>query len=322
MLEVNLFGSARARYADHPLNGFPNQQPSLLLCYLLLNRGRNLSRERLAAVFWGEYPTPVSLKYLRNCIWRMRKGLESAGIPTDAYLSVSDGGVSFRRSGRYWLDVEVFETQLTPFHSLPGEVLTPEQATQLGKAVDLYAGDLLEGVYEDWCLCDRERLRLAYLEALGKLIAFHEARGEYEQGLACGERILAHDNIRESVHRQMMRLYWLQGDRAAALAQYKRCAQVLREALGIQPMDETTRLYQQIAHSQFQPAVLREAPLTWAVDPDGSQTLAAEYILQRVHYLQAMVEEARTELGAIEPLLRDALLHGQAPVLPPAKRAD
>ena len=56
MLELKLFGRGQARYNGFPLPGFPQQQPSLLLCYLLLHRSRPHPREQLAALFWGEYP--------------------------------------------------------------------------------------------------------------------------------------------------------------------------------------------------------------------------------------------------------------------------
>ena len=315
MLKVQMFGAGQARYADRPLPGFPSRQSCLLLCYLLLNRRRAHPRERLAAVFWSDYPTPVSLKHLRNCIWRIRNNLQSVGAPAEEYLSIGDGSISFRGSSQYWLDVEEFETQINSCQDIPSQQLATEQATQLERAADLYVGDLLEGVYEDWCLCERERLNLLYLNALGKLMVFHEAHGSYEQGLACGERILAHDNIRERVHREMMQLYWLLGDRVSALAQYKRCAQVLRETLGIQPIEQTTRLYRQIAHDQSSPAhrPASDTPSSiWTTGADRSHTLVAEYILERVHHLQATVEDASAELRQLEPLIREAILHSHS----------
>jgi DNA-binding SARP family transcriptional activator len=322
MLELQLFGTGQARYCDHPLPGFPNQQSYLLLCYLLLNRHHPHHRERLAALFWSEYATTISRKYLRNALWRLRHALQSVGTPVDEYLLISDDSVSFVSSSRYWLDVEVFETTITRYQDLSEQELTPEQAAHLEEAVDLYVGDLLEGVYEDWCLYDRERLSLLHLNALSKLMVFHELNGTYERGLAYGERILVRDHTREKVHRQMMRLYWLLGDRNAALAQYKRCVQVLREDLGIPPMEETRLLYKRMVHSQSDPStgsghrptsrpVRHEDPLSITIKSDDSVQPLAEHALQKLQRLQAIIEETSVELRHIERLISKALLHSR-----------
>ena len=322
MLELQLFGTGQARYCDYPLPGFPNQQSYLLLCYLLLNRHHPHHRERLAALFWSEYPTTSSRKYLRNALWRLRHALQSVGAPGDEYLLISDDSISFVSSSRYWLDVEAFETTITRYQDLSEQELTPEQAAHLEEAVDLYVGDLLEGVYEDWCLYDRERLSLLHLNALSKLMVFHELNGTYERGLAYGERILARDHTREKVHRQMMRLYWLLGDRNAALAQYKRCVQVLREDLGIPPMEETRLLYKRMVHSQSDPStgsgerptsrpVRHEDPLSITIKSDDSVQPLAEHALQKLQRLQAIIEETSVELRYIERLISKALLHSR-----------
>jgi hypothetical protein len=47
-------------------------------------------------------------------------------------------------------------------------------------------------------------------------------------------------------HRELMRCYYRQNDRAAAIRQYRTCVRILRDELGIGPMPETENLYQQI----------------------------------------------------------------------------
>jgi len=314
MLEIRLFGTGQALYDSQELPGFPRQQSYLLLCYLLLNRRHPHHRERLASVFWEDAATHVSRKYLRNGLWRLRQNLESAGLPADEYLSISDDSVSWIGASRYWLDVESFETTVALTQELPVESLTPAQVTTLEKALDLYAGDLLEGVYDDWCLYDRERLRLLYLNALGRLVTYHELHDAPAPGLAYCERILAHDRTRERVHRQMMRLYWRAGHRHAALAQYKRCAQILLEELGIPPMRETTLLYRQMSSNRFNPAewpTSREpAPLDPSLPHDSVEPLA-EHALQKLQQLQAKLDETSSELKQIEQLLSLALANSR-----------
>ncbi len=311
MLNLILFGVPQAHYHEHTLKGFPNQQPSLLLCYLLLNRQRSHYREQIAAIFWEEYPAHVARKYLRNSIWKMRKMLQSSGAPDNEYLSVENGGISFISSSCYRLDIEAFEAKVLPCQDIAGQQLTLSQITCLEEAVDLYTGDLLEGIYEDWCLYDRERLRLLYLNALSKLMAFHEVNGAYERGLAYGERILAQDDTREKVHRQMMRLHWLSGNQGAALAQYKRCAQILRQALDAPPMEATTRLYRRMVRGQFRPTHRWDYGDTFplSVPPSSETQTAAEHALQRVRYLRATIDEASVELRRLEHLIGEEVLN-------------
>ena len=45
----------------------------------------------------------------------------------------------------------------------------------------------------------------------------------------------------------MIRLYALDGDRAAALAQYRDCVRMLSQELGVPPVDETAALFEQVS---------------------------------------------------------------------------
>lgn len=305
VMYLDLFGTGRARYDEHPLPGFPSQQPYLLLCYLVLNRHHPHSREMIAAQFWGDYPTSTSRKYLRNALWRLRHSLESAGVPVDRYLQTLGDSIAFT-PGQCRLDIELFETTVTHYEHLPGHRLMPEQAVHLETATDLYTGFLLEGCYEEWCLHERERLHLLYLSALGKLMDFHEVNGTYDRGLACGKRILSYDDTHERVHRQMMRLYWLLGDRNAAREQYRRCAKILRETMDVSPMPATRRLYERVINRSL-PAGTHSASPPSRPTSTGSGQTAQQLIsqaLQRLQDLEADVEETKAELRRISGLLQ------------------
>jgi DNA-binding SARP family transcriptional activator len=315
MLEIKLFGPGYASYRGKPLNGFPGQQASLLLCYLLLNPHSH-HRERLAAVFWADYSANASRKNLSQNLWRLRQTFQEVDVPENQYLHISKERISFDTSSNYWLDIEEFEAVVLRYQDIAGDQLTQDQAIDLEAAVALYNGDLLEGVYEDWCLHDRERLSLLYLDALGKLMIFHEGNQTYEQGLACGERILESDNTRERVHQQMMRLYWLVGHRSAALAQYKRCTQILQEELGVTPMPETSQLYQQMLHNEFQPHLIVSTSLSGtALSPlirsEESLQKFADQSLHKLSRLQTIIDETSAELRSLERLIRRTLLDSE-----------
>ena len=323
MLKVKLFGTGKASYGDTVLPGFPKQQAHQLLCYFLLNRHQLHPREHLAAEFWGDDPTPVSLKRLRNVLWQLRNLLRGAGALPGEYLVNSDGGLGFAPSRGYYLDVEVFETAIVCYQHVCGQDLTPEQAAHLESVIDLYSGEVLSGLYLDWCLIERERMGLLYLTTLCKLSSFHEANGTYERGLELGLRGLAIDDTRESVHRQIMRLYWLMGDRNAALVQYKRCAQILREALDVAPSEATSSLYRQIMKDQLPLATLRVTPSSpWLKQrlDEGTQ-LQVEQALRSLQRLQAMLRDADAELQRIAQLLSAISTGSKDAPSPPERRS-
>ena len=67
------------------------------------------------------------------------------------------GDLRFGANGGYWLDVAAFEDALDALLPRPPEQLGAEELGRLAVAADLYAGDLLAGVYDDWALTERER---------------------------------------------------------------------------------------------------------------------------------------------------------------------
>jgi DNA-binding SARP family transcriptional activator len=131
VFRVRLFGIGQASYNDRFLAGFPSQQHYRLLCYLLLNRRHAHTREQLSAVFWGEYPTATSRTYLRHTLWRLRSGLEQAGVCPDEYLTSENDTISFVKSSQHWLDVDAFESAVAVCSNAPDARLTPEQALYL-----------------------------------------------------------------------------------------------------------------------------------------------------------------------------------------------
>jgi DNA-binding SARP family transcriptional activator len=306
VLSLNLFGTGQLCCGGRTLPGFPRHQPHLLICYLALYPDQVHSREHLAAVFWGDHSTSDSRKYLRNALWRLRQALQSIQVPDENYIHVADDTVSLSTQGGLWLDTRAFEEKVKCCHEVAGSRLTAAQAGELESAVELYRGDLLQDTYEDWCIYERERFQLLYLSALSKLVSYHEATGNYEHALAHGERILAHDDTRERTHRQMMRLYWLLGDRSAALAQYKRCVQILQESLHLRPMAQTKRLYHEMLSGEL-PCGTNAADVVEA----GENEDKLEQALLRLEQIEESVELARAELRQATGLIRALVGYGK-----------
>jgi DNA-binding SARP family transcriptional activator len=246
-VSVSLFGKFNVRSEVGELTGLEAFKTQELLGYLLINRNRPHSREALAALFWGDYSTLQSRKYLRQTLWQINSALQDHlnGHGTPPLLAEQEW-VQFNENSGIWIDVAVFEQASVSARGISGDQLSPDCTEALRMAVQIYRGDLLEGCYEDWCLFERERLQNMYLAMLDKLLQCCEAHQEYEAGLAYGQKVLRNDRARERTHRQIMRLYYLAGNRTDALRQYQRCVAALHEELGVKPSRRTVELYEWI----------------------------------------------------------------------------
>ena len=112
--------------------------------------------------------------------------------------------------------------------------------------------------------------------------------------------ILKYDPARERTHRQLMRIYYLLGDRTAALRQYERCVGALKRELGVNPERRTVDLHQQIKSDQFDPAKFSDPNI--AVAPVTiSEPIDLVGCLKQIHgMLSAVQQRIQRDLGALE----------------------
>ena len=278
-LRFRLFGKFTAHHDAGLLTGLEATKDQELLSYLLIHRDRPHSREALASLLWGDTSTEKSKKYLRQALWHLHAALNSDNGNNSEVLMVDHDWLSLNPCSNLWTDVADFERAFSAAEGIPGRQLDSEKALGLKDAVTLYNDDLLPGYYQDWILFERERLQNMYLLMLDKLIVYLQFRGEYEVAQGYGATILRYDPARERTHRQLMHLYSLAGDRTSALRQFERCAQALKQELGVKPERKTVELYERIKSDQMGHTDV----------PENSHTSTSPDILTRLKQLQTIV---------------------------------
>jgi DNA-binding SARP family transcriptional activator len=222
---------------DQPVQWPTTQSRDLLYC--LLQHPLGLRKEEVGVLFWPDHPPHRLDGIFRSTLYRLRRALHRDVVLFD------EGVYRFNRDCTYWYDVEAFEQLIEEAGRAPAPA-ADRKASLLGAALALYRDDYLEGIYADWCMLERERLRDQAQLAMEALAALFSARGNLAQAVELYQRLLALDPCQESIHQALMRCYWRLGDRAAAIRQYQACARVLRTELGLSPAAETEDLYLQI----------------------------------------------------------------------------
>src|SRR5205814_3883126 len=136
---------------------------------------------------------------------------------------VNAGTIELWPAGDVTTDVERFE-------AASASAVSTGDIDLFRAAVDLYTGDLLpDDRDEPWSEDRRRTLREAYVRAL--------------RGARLWNRLLEVDATDEEAHRELIRGYLEAGKRQAAIRQFERLREVLREELGVGPDPLSVALY-------------------------------------------------------------------------------
>ena len=227
-----------------------------LLAYLALESAPQ-PRQKLIGLLWGHLPEDKARANLRHTLWHLRTRSSLAASTSAPLIETTPQTVTFNRQAGCRVDVDEFEACLKRETQIGEQAGSPQNRfALLEQALELYEGDLLDGLYiddspgfDEWLIVERERLRSLAVQALQRLVGYHLSWGEYKTGIRHANRLLGMEPWQEETHRQLMRLLMLSGQRSAALAQYETCRRVLAEELGIEPATETQTLVHSIRQS-------------------------------------------------------------------------
>jgi DNA-binding SARP family transcriptional activator len=234
-LRIYALGQPRALLEGESIQWPIQQSRDLFFC--LLQHPHGLRKEEIGALFWPDHQPHKLDGIFRSTLYRLRRAVFRESV------IFSDGVYRFNWDSDYWYDVKALEALLDQAEEAP---LAEERQELLEEALALWQGDYVEGIYDDWCVLERERLRELHLTACESLATLYARRGNLQEAVDAYQQLVALDPYREPAHRELMRCHYRLGDRAAAIKQYQSCVQILRDDLGLSPASETEALYLQI----------------------------------------------------------------------------
>jgi len=235
-LEVALFGHVRLAFDGKPFEFGAPRKTLPILAYLLVHRHAAVSREFLAFSMWPDAEEEVARNNLRRNLTLFKQILPPPD-PAQNWIVASNELVRWNPDAPCTLDIGEFDR-------LCGE------PANLAEAVELYGGDLLEDLYDDWVYPERERLRATYLTALKALLRQHRSERNFARAVGYGQRLLAADPLREDVAREIAATRYQAGDRAGALGGLDEFVKRLHADLGIDAMPETEALRESILRGE------------------------------------------------------------------------
>jgi DNA-binding SARP family transcriptional activator len=304
--KVTLFGKFNIERDNRKIDNIEARKVQELICYLLIFRDHPHPRELLSEALWQNQSSDKSRKYLRQTLWRLQSALRKNVNSSEPILLIDQDFIQFNFPADIWLDIAEFEKIFDLVKGKEVQELGVRELHFLEYASEIYTGDLLEGLYQDWCIFERERFQIMHLMLLDKLVQYCELHQMYEVGLIHGMKILRQDRAYERTHRQLMRLYFLAGNRTQALHQYMSCVTALRDDLGVEPSERTKQLYEQIRLDTF------KSPNSAMENVDiqaGESTLvlndALNHLEQFAEKMKTIESQVQQEIETLESVLSD-----------------
>jgi DNA-binding SARP family transcriptional activator len=266
----------------------PTRKAAAILAILSIDDERSHTRDRIAALLWGDSGPEQARQSLRQSLFTIRRSCAPFSEPVSA------------ESDRLAIVRDVVSSDVDDFES----AARSDTIEGLTLASGLYRGEFLEGFhldemsFETWAQGERERLRQIAIDCHIRLLRLLIEAGKTSDAVQAALRLLAIEPTHEATHRTLMRLFVAQGRRDAAVRQYNLCANALFDALRINPSDETERLFAEIREGGSSP----DPSLTDTL-PSGS---VSEMARPRGRKLVLLIEDAVVNQKAVTSMLESS----------------
>ena len=171
-----------------------------LLGFIALNPG--VPSTRAASLLWPEAGERGALNNLRQRIHRLRRASGARLVEVGSVAALAD---DLRALGPP--SVAALEADLTAWDA------------------DLLGAHQFDDTEEfaAWLGAERRAWAQRRIEVLAQLAAQAEAGQQLARAILCAQQIASHAPLSEHAHRRLMRLHYLRGDTASAVAAFEAC---------------------------------------------------------------------------------------------------
>jgi DNA-binding SARP family transcriptional activator len=202
------------------------RQAAALVKVLALAPGRSLHREQVIDMLWPELSVEDAAPRLHKAAHFARRAMGDSG---SVVLTGESAALFPQRNAR--VDAQEFE-------ALAQVALAGRDPAAAARAADAYTGELLpEDRYEAWAQDKRDRLHLLYLDLL--------------RLAARWDMLTRVDPTDEEAHLRLITELMQRGQRRAALRQFERLEQALRQELGVAPSRAAAKLRAQLRAAEL-----------------------------------------------------------------------
>ncbi|MCU6797170.1 response regulator [Paenibacillus sp. WQ 127069] len=210
-----------------------------LFAYMLLHRGRVISKNVLLELLWPELDERKGLANLQTSINRIRT------IWKD---TVGEGFISIRYAqngyvlevNQLQIDAEQWEQELRQLNPV-----SIEHASEHERLLDMYGGHFYEEESFVWAEGERQRLKALWLQHAQQLGRFYLSQDLNIKALSVYHKIQNQDPLYEDSYLELMKIYARLNDTGSVDKQYQLIIRMLEQEEEIDPCRDILEWYTQ-----------------------------------------------------------------------------
>lgn len=237
-LRVKTLGRFSLEAPRGPLvGGWVDQRPGEVLKFLVCERRQPLASDQICETLWQGAGQEAGRNRLRFQIHTLREYLEPERPHSrDSRIIRSRRGGYLFDTAVVWIDADEFEREaragIVSFEQGHHEAAAPN----LAHAAALYKGDfLLEDLYAEWALSERERLRELATSVLKAQVQIAAERGDPDAAAPPARRLSELEPFDVAAQRTVIEVSLRRGRRGEALRRYEHLRSRLRRVFGSEP---------------------------------------------------------------------------------------
>lgn len=243
MLSICFLGKSRLEYDGKKFEDQFGNKVIALICLLVLNEKRYLSREKIEGYLWPESNEEAARYNLRYNLWFIKKNIDvdKKGHP---FLRVDKDCCGINMEYEFECDI------LDVMKFKPSQEDSIESIIKLKK---LFRGDLLEGCYFNKCdefneliIFERINFEQRKVKILKRLVELYENENNYDACIEIINEILEIEPYDEKMVLKILDIYIKCGKRGTAITYYNNFSYGLAGSLGISPSNELRNKYNEI----------------------------------------------------------------------------
>jgi DNA-binding SARP family transcriptional activator len=256
-LKINLLGKIEFQYGETTLEHKLSNKGMALIILLMLNAGKEMSRDKLISYLWADSDEEAARYNLRFNLWNIRKL-----IPTDEY-------------GQELVITHKDYCLINPKYDFGSDMLmlkgffeskeTERTLEELIAYKEMFRGDFLEGIYLKNCdefnekiIFERIVYQNRYVDLLNEIADKYENSQNYKECVQVLNELIGIEPYSEKTICRLIGVYSCWGKRFEAINCYKKFETSLRSNLNIAPGHDLKRLYQKLLEESKEPS--QEAP--------------------------------------------------------------